>query len=82
LTRPQMWSYNPGMTAKDYEYVGVKIPSDVRAKVKAIAEAEKRGFGRQALVLIELGLKEYERMESIRSGGSQIDIAVLNRQQV
>ena len=53
------------MKMKDYEYAGVKLPMDVREKVKRIATEERRSFGKQSLIFIELGLKEYERTKGI-----------------
>jgi hypothetical protein len=47
---------------KNYEYAGVKIPVELKKEIKAIAERERRAFGKQALIILEMGLKEYKSL--------------------
>jgi hypothetical protein len=46
---------------KDYEYAGIKIPVELKKAIKEIAEKERRSFGKQALIILEIGLREYTR---------------------
>lgn len=57
------------MKDRDYNYIPVKLPNKLRARVLKLAKKEKRGIGRQAETLIELGLAEYERQHTIQKEG-------------
>lgn len=49
------------MLKKGYEYAGVKMPAEVKEKLMEVAKKERRPIGAQALIFIEMGLREYER---------------------
>ena len=55
-----MWSIMQGMERKDYEYAPVRMPKKLKARLRRIAKAENRGVGKQAEILIAMGLAEYE----------------------
>jgi hypothetical protein len=52
--------YYPGM-AKQQKYASVELPPRRRAAVARIAKAEGRALAKQAGLLIEMGLTEYQR---------------------
>jgi len=49
------------MASKKQGYAAVAMSPKLRAAVERIAKKEGRALGRQAEVLVEIGLAEYER---------------------
>jgi len=49
---------------RNYEYAGIKIPVELKKAIKEIAEKERRAFGKQALIILEIGLREYTKNSS------------------
>jgi hypothetical protein len=45
----------------NYEYAGIKMPAEIKSAIKEIAEQERRAFGKQALIILEMGLNEYNK---------------------
>jgi len=52
------------MDKRDYSYIPVRLPKKLRARVVKLAKSENRGIGRQAEMMIVLGLAEYERQST------------------
>lgn len=71
------------MSTKTHNYIPLAAPADIKEKLRAIAKKERRSVSQQALLLIELGLAEYERItdlnDDISAGKTQIDIEALER---
>jgi hypothetical protein len=57
---------------KQSEYAAVAMSPRVRAAVKRLAKKEGRKLARQAAVLIELGLAEYERQNARKEEAARV----------
>jgi hypothetical protein len=57
------------MSGRKYSYIPVRLPAKLRARVLKIAKSENRGIGRQAEILVGLGLAEYERRQAGEKAG-------------
>lgn len=71
-----MWSIISYMAQeqKEREYAPVYLKGETKDRLVEVAKAEGRTISGQAEIFIQLGLKEYKRLENVRSGNSQIDM--------